>query len=119
MKSSVLHKLIDTNADKQAVALVTNLDDDTQVLIYRHALTDQNQLELAVKDAFRRDRSQVVEIDGSRQFIQVYNSPLRLMIVGAVHIARPLTEMSQACGCLLYTSPSPRDRTRSRMPSSA
>ena len=24
-----------------------------------------------------------------------------------------------ACGCLLYTSPSPRDRTRSRMPSSA
>ena len=23
------------------------------------------------------------------------------------------------CDCLLYTSPSPRDRTRSRMPSSA
>jgi len=23
------------------------------------------------------------------------------------------------CNCLLYTSPSPRDRTRSRMPSSA
>ena len=23
------------------------------------------------------------------------------------------------CACLLYTSPSPRDRTRSRMPSSA
>ena len=27
--------------------------------------------------------------------------------------------MDHACGCLLYTSPSPRDRTRSRMPSSA
>ena len=26
---------------------------------------------------------------------------------------------SQSCNCLLYTSPSPRDRTRSRMPSSA
>ena len=25
----------------------------------------------------------------------------------------------QGCSCLLYTSPSPRDRTRSRMPSSA
>ena len=25
----------------------------------------------------------------------------------------------EACYCLLYTSPSPRDRTRSRMPSSA
>ena len=27
--------------------------------------------------------------------------------------------LEQAYGCLLYTSPSPRDRTRSRMPSSA
>ena len=26
---------------------------------------------------------------------------------------------TQDIGCLLYTSPSPRDRTRSRMPSSA
>ena len=30
-----------------------------------------------------------------------------------------LTLMNQATTCLLYTSPSPRDRTRSRMPSSA
>ena len=28
-------------------------------------------------------------------------------------------ENAVAIGCLLYTSPSPRDRTRSRMPSSA
>ena len=28
-------------------------------------------------------------------------------------------EVTIAKGCLLYTSPSPRDRTRSRMPSSA
>ena len=27
--------------------------------------------------------------------------------------------LHHVCGCLLYTSPSPRDRTRSRMPSSA
>ena len=29
------------------------------------------------------------------------------------------TEITVGDGCLLYTSPSPRDRTRSRMPSSA
>ena len=28
-------------------------------------------------------------------------------------------KLVQSCVCLLYTSPSPRDRTRSRMPSSA
>ena len=31
------------------------------------------------------------------------------------HFLEPMRDM----GCLLYTSPSPRDRTRSRMPSSA
>ena len=30
-----------------------------------------------------------------------------------------LTNIERYMGCLLYTSPSPRDRTRSRMPSSA
>ena len=29
------------------------------------------------------------------------------------------SEMAEEWRCLLYTSPSPRDRTRSRMPSSA
>src|SRR5665811_1682214 len=29
------------------------------------------------------------------------------------------TDLAKYLGCLLYTSPSPRDRTRSRMPSSA
>ena len=31
----------------------------------------------------------------------------------------PRTDATDKTGCLLYTSPSPRDRTRSRMPSSA
>ena len=31
----------------------------------------------------------------------------------------PVTVEPQEVDCLLYTSPSPRDRTRSRMPSSA
>ena len=32
---------------------------------------------------------------------------------------RPITAVIDLINCLLYTSPSPRDRTRSRMPSSA
>ena len=38
----------------------------------------------------------------------------RMFRIGEVHI-----EDDVFIGCLLYTSPSPRDRTRSRMPSSA
>ena len=39
--------------------------------------------------------------------------------VGRMFDAVDMVEVSQAHICLLYTSPSPRDRTRSRMPSSA
>ena len=42
----------------------------------------------------------------------------KLGVVGAF-IAIPVAESALAIACLLYTSPSPRDRTRSRMPSSA
>ena len=34
-------------------------------------------------------------------------------------ISAEARQVVEAEGCLLYTSPSPRDRTRSRMPSSA
>ena len=41
-----------------------------------------------------------------------------ILIGGAPGIGKS-TLMMQTLSCLLYTSPSPRDRTRSRMPSSA
>ena len=37
----------------------------------------------------------------------------------ALSIAEALEQITSVGSCLLYTSPSPRDRTRSRMPSSA
>ena len=48
---------------------------------------------------------------------------VELVLVGALHLAGPdgLLEyyLRRGYGCLLYTSPSPRDATLSRMPSSA
>ena len=41
------------------------------------------------------DRSGMEE-DG--RFIAVHNPPLRMIVVGAVHIAQPLLPMARACG---------------------
>ena len=41
------------------------------------------------------------------------------LLIAASLFAGGLATLLQTLGCLLYTSPSPRDRTRSRMPSSA
>ncbi|EAR49683.1 XdhC/CoxI family protein [Oceanicola granulosus HTCC2516] len=47
-------------------------------------------------ERFRLDRSGV-EPDG-RTFVSVYNPPLRMVVVGAVHIAQHLLPMARACG---------------------
>ena len=41
--------------------------------------------------------------------------PIVILVIYSFNASRLVT----VWGCLLYTSPSPRDRTRSRMPSSA
>ena len=39
--------------------------------------------------------------------------------VNSIDVSAERTKINYITSCLLYTSPSPRDRTRSRMPSSA
>ncbi|MCF7700110.1 XdhC family protein [Loktanella sp. M215] len=47
-------------------------------------------------DRFRLDRSGV-EADG-HTFVAIHNPPLRMIVVGAVHIAQALLPMARACG---------------------
>lgn len=49
----------------------------------------------ALKERFRADRSGMEE-DGS--FTAIHNPPLRMVIVGAVHIAQALVPMARTCG---------------------
>jgi xanthine dehydrogenase accessory factor len=49
----------------------------------------------AVAARLRADRSGM-EADG--RFIAVHNAPLRLIVVGAVHIAQPLLQIARSCG---------------------
>ncbi|OYX40317.1 MAG: XdhC/CoxI family protein [Rhodobacterales bacterium 32-67-9] len=48
----------------------------------------------AFAERFRADRSGV---EGD-EFIAIHNPPLRMVIVGAVHIAQPLVAMARSCG---------------------
>ena len=49
----------------------------------------------AIDARFKSDRSGMEE-DG--RFIAVHNPPLRLIVVGAVHIAQPLLAIARTCG---------------------
>src|SRR6266404_2652762 len=52
----------------------------------------------AVRTAIRDDRSTTVESPEGRLFVEVFNPPLRLIVVGAVHAAQPLARMAAIAG---------------------
>jgi xanthine dehydrogenase accessory factor len=52
----------------------------------------------AASDAIGRDESGKVELGGVTWFLRVYNPPVRVILVGAVHIAQSLARMVQLAG---------------------
>jgi xanthine dehydrogenase accessory factor len=47
----------------------------------------------AVRDALRADRNVTLETEEGSVFVQVFSPPGRCFVIGAVHIAQPLTQM--------------------------
>jgi xanthine dehydrogenase accessory factor len=84
----LLADLVAARAAPRAVALMTNTETWARDLV--PAGTNE-----AVDARLRADRSGIEE-DG--HFIAVHNPPLRLIVVGAVHIAQPLLTIARACG---------------------
>ena len=68
----------------------------------------------ALSNYLNTPKSKEEWIEISKKFEQRWNFPNGVRAIDGKHIV-----MQQPGDCLLYTSPSPRDRTRSRMPSSA
>ncbi len=102
MKRAALDRLLAERAAKRPVALVTELAMGGQSLVSAEETHGDLALPLAVvaaaRAALRSDRSGVVDADGSRFFIRVYNPPLRMAVIGAVHIAQALAPMASLAG---------------------
>ena len=59
------------------------------------------------------------ELTSQAEQAEVVEISAEVTVVGYESNRLKSSRVEQTSGCLLYTSPSPRDRTRSRMPSSA
>ncbi len=95
LDEALLRILVEASASGRALTCVTSLHDWSRVLLDGSAGTP---LGLHVRDAIASDRSAIVTVEGEEWFIAVHNPPLRLFIVGAVHIAQPLSQMAQMLG---------------------
>ena len=96
MRLDLLGRLEQARAAQTPIVLATRLPSGEQFLLPGPDVPPG--LATAAEMALRADRSGTVEADGAQWFLQAYNPPLRLVIVGAVHIAQALVPMAAGLG---------------------
>ncbi len=121
MKSALLAQLLADRRAKRSVVLCTTLPTGEQRLIYPREPRAEGESEQAHEAAVRAaDHDQCVTLDlgeGASLFLQPHNPPLRLILVGAVHIAQPLSQMAALAGFeVIIVDPRSAFSTEARFP---
>ena len=103
MKRAILDQLLQARAEKRPIALITNLMTYDQVLLDPQKIDNPIPISEALYrvtlNSLETDRSGIVTLDNTQKwFVLVFNSPLRLMIIGAVHIAQALAPLALHIG---------------------
>lgn len=104
MKRRLLDALNQARGEKRRTALITRLDDGEQALLIDGEIAEGGLIAPSdVLDgadaALRADKGRTVDAgDGRAYFVQIFNPPLRLLCVGAVHIAQALSPIAAAAG---------------------
>jgi len=92
----ILAALTAARAAKQPVVLATRLPSGEQMLLPGEGASAD--LAAAAEKALARDESGTVTIGNESWFLRAYNPKLRLIVVGAVHIAQALVPMAYQLG---------------------
>jgi xanthine dehydrogenase accessory factor len=121
MKSATLKALIKARADKAGTALVTELESGAQTLVVDGAASGDIELGPAlrrfVEDALAADKGMAADLQGTRYFVQVFNPPRRLIVVGAVHIGQVFAPMAALAGYeVIVVDPRGAFATQARFP---
>jgi xanthine dehydrogenase accessory factor len=99
LSEDLLAQLVDARAARRAIALAVHLETWERRLLHAESPAADVPPELApeaLRARFAADRSGMAEESG--WFIALHNPPLRLVVVGAAHIAQPLVAMARLAG---------------------
>jgi xanthine dehydrogenase accessory factor len=100
MTPEILAALDAAKRDKRPTVLATSLPDGKQQLLPDPSAPAD--LNAAAEQALRDDVSSTVKINGTDWFLHAHNPPLRLIVVGAVHIAQALVPFATQCGFAVF-----------------
>ena len=97
MRLALLEELRRARQEHRAVALLSWLDGRDQQLVT--PASAPAELADAVATALRTDQAAVVDTaGGGAVLVEPHNPPIRLIVVGAVHIAEPLAKIAALAG---------------------
>jgi xanthine dehydrogenase accessory factor len=98
VKRETLVRLLADSRAQQPVVLVTDLASGAQRLLHPGEGGVEPGLGAAAEAALRSEEAQHFESEAGTFFLQPFAPPLRLIVVGAVHIAQPLAAMAALAG---------------------
>jgi len=102
VKIDLLERRLEAQRAGQTTVLVTDLKTGAQMLLGNDIalgdLTLGNEERAAINRAVIDDRSQTIDSPRGALFVEVWSPPLRLIVVGAVHIAQTLARMAVETG---------------------
>lgn len=96
MTPELLARLTEARAAKRPVCVATKLPGGEQMLLPDPAAP--GDLAAAASRALDRDESGTVRLGDTDWFLNVFNPPMRMIVVGAVHIAQALVPMAAHLG---------------------
>jgi len=99
LRIDTLEKLSIARTQKRPVVLITFLNDGTQILYFRDGSyagqEPTNEVKSLAVQSLDTDCCQLTEDE--TVFVQPFNPPLRMIIIGAVHITKSLVEIAKYC----------------------
>ena len=90
MKAEILQAILEARRNRKSIAIITDLGSNAQHVVAR---ADADE---ALEKRFRFDQSGIEKSENGESFVAIHNPPLRLIIIGAVHIAQSIIPMAQA-----------------------
>jgi xanthine dehydrogenase accessory factor len=97
MRLALLKQLNEARAARRACVLVTALADGSQRFVAADAVA-ADPLAEEIDAALRAGKSGTVERDGASYFLTVQVPPVRLVMIGAVHISQALAPIARIAG---------------------
>ena len=94
-KRAIVDELLQVKASKRSCVLAIQLGDAQQRFV---DLTDPDPLANAAVHALRADKATSILLPEGEVFLVPINPALRLIVVGAVHIAEPLIQIARLAG---------------------